>query len=201
MQSRRALLLAALASPALFAGRRAAGQANLRPDPTPRLPPQPGQGLPPEERQFLRRASRLSAAQEEAGRIVAEKASSEDVRQLARSVAEDHASLGRAIAAFAGKHSVDLKGGEAPEPPDASLAALRGASGEDAERRFLSRQLALYTPLAELYQTEASNSPDKELGRIAIEALASLRARFETARQIGQRYKLSVDTVENPPQY
>jgi hypothetical protein len=55
--------------------------------------------------------------------------------------------------------------------------------------------------MAELYQTMASNSPDAALARFGITALASVRARFETARALGARFGLRVDTIEDPPQY
>ena len=47
----------------------------------------------------------------------------------------------------------------------------------------------------------ASNSPDAALARFGITALASVRAHFETARALGARFGLRVDTIENPPQY
>ncbi|CAH2601802.1 conserved exported protein of unknown function [Rhodovastum atsumiense] len=196
MTDRRSLLLVAGTAPALFAARSAVAQASLRPDPTPRLPPQPGQGLPAEDVRFLRRAARLSEAQQEAGRLAAAAAATPEIRQLAEAVAGEHATLLRELIAYAAKHGVDLQASE-----DTSLAGLRTARGEEMDRRFLARQLGLYAPLAEMYQAEASNTPDKELGRLAIAALAALRMRFETARQLGTGYGLSVETVEAPPQY
>jgi hypothetical protein len=84
---------------------------------------------------------------------------------------------------------------------DRSFTALREASGEAVERAFLTRQLGLYRLMAELYQTMTSNSPDAALARFGITALASVRARFETARALGARFGLRVDTIEDPPQY
>jgi predicted outer membrane protein len=200
MPKRRRLLAAAILLGA--APRLARAQANLMPDRTPRLPPQPGQGLPAEDLRFLQRAARLSAAQSEAGRIAAERASGPDVRALGAAVAEEATRLSQRLAALATARGVELPGGQADEAGgDASLAALRAASGEDVDRRFLSRQLALYPVQAEMFQAAASNSPDREVARLGIEALAALRAQFETAQQLGARFGLRADTVGNPPQY
>ncbi len=96
---------------------------------------------------------------------------------------------------------MELQGREAASIEDRSLAALQDATGEAFDRAFLACQLGLYRIMAELYQTMASNSPDKAIARFGITALAALRAHFETARTLGARFGLSVDTVESPPQY
>jgi predicted outer membrane protein len=195
---RRTLLLAAvLAAPSGAAW----AQTRLVPDATPRLPAQPGQGLAAEDVRSIQRAARLSAVQVEAAGLAAERASGAEIKQLAARIGEDHARFRQALADLAATHRVDLPDRQAAGIEDRSLAALRSASGEGFDRAFLARQLGLYRPMAELYQTMASNSPDHALNRFGITALAAVRAHFETARQLGARFGLSVDTVENPPQY
>lgn len=200
---RRRLLLPAAFFPAVFAASGARAQVGITPGTTPRVPPQPGQGLPIEDVRFLRRAVRLSEAQAEAGRLAAEKATNPEVRRLAAAVAQEEAELHRKLENLAKARGVDLQQAEAAAAPpaDASLAALRQASGDEVDRRFLARQLGLYTQQARMYQSEASATPDAELSQIAIAALAALRAHFETARQLGVPYGLRAETVEAPPQY
>jgi predicted outer membrane protein len=199
---RRTLLLAAIPA-ALFVAPRgeALAQSRIIPDPTPRLPAQEGQGLSAEDARSLQRAARLSDAQIEAGRLGAEKAGSAEVKQLATSIAEEHARLRQTLGNLATEHRVELQGRDAAGIEDRSLATLRQASGEAFDRAFLARQLGLYRIMARLYQTMASNSPDPALQRLGITALAALRAHFETARTLGARFGLSADTIENPPQY
>ena len=195
---RRTLLLAALLAAPLG---EALAQTRIVPDPTPRLPAQPGQGLSAEDARSLQRAARLSEAQVEAGRLGAERAGGAEVRQLAASIAEEHARLRQALGTLAAEHQVALQGREAAGIEDRSLGALRQASGEAFDRAFLARQLSLHRIMAQLYQTMASNSPEPALQRFGITALAALRAHFETARTLGAGFGLSADTVENPPQY
>jgi predicted outer membrane protein len=204
MPQRRCILAAATAiiGVGLLVPARVDAQASLRPDPTPRLPPQPGQGLPAEDVRFLQRAARLTEAQSEAGRIAAERASSPDVRRLASAVADENARRYQRIVAIAAARKVVLQANPAEAATaDPSLAALRQAAGEAVDRRFLARQLGLYPLEADLYQTEASNSPDRELSRLGIEALAVLRQHVETAQALGAPLGIQADAIEAPPQY
>lgn len=198
---RRRLLLAAILAMPLGGGSGAWAQTRIVPDPTPRVPAQPSQGLAAEDVRSLQRAARLSAAQVEAAGLAAEKAAGAQVKQLAARIGEDHARFQRAVAELAAAHGVALPDRQAAGIQDQSLAALRTTDGEGFDRAFLARQLGLYRPMAELYQTMASNSPEPALNRFGITALAAVRAHFETARTLGGRSGLSVDTVENPPQY
>ena len=73
-------------------------QANIRPDPDPRVPTQPGQALPREDALFLKEAAAASQGQAELGRLAAEKAPDDEVRTLAGRIAEtgvDFISVGR----------------------------------------------------------------------------------------------------------
>lgn len=198
---RRTLLLAAgFAAPLCSAGRTWA-QRSLVPDPTPRIPAQPGQGLPVADVRSLQRAARLSDVQAEAGKLATEKATSAEIRQLAARIAEDHERFRRTVGESAAARRVELPDREVAGIEDRSLTALREAAGEAFDRAFLARQLSLYRPMAELYQTMASNSPDTALARFGIIALAAVRAHFERARALGAPLGLSVDTIESPPQY
>lgn len=200
MQRRTLFLLAGIGGPVAFAG-LAHGQTRITPDPTPRLPSQPGQGLAADDVSSLQRAARLCDAQMEAGRIGAEKAASPAVRDLAQTLASDHGRFRQGLGAIAAERRVDLPDRAAAGVDDRSLAALRQAEGEAFDRAFLSRQLGLYVPMAETFQTMASNSPDPAFQRLGITALAAVRFHFETARKLGEPMGVRVETVEAPPPY
>ena len=194
------LFTAGLAAPLCIA-RRTWAQRSLVPDPTPRLPPQPGQGPPVEDVRSLRRAARLSDAQVEAGRLAAERATNTEVKQLAAGISEDHARLRRTVGELAAARRMELQDQEPDGAEVRPPVTLREATGEAFDRAFLDWQLGLYRPMAELYQTMASNSPDPALARLGITALAGVRSRHQTARALGLRQGLRVDAVGSPPQY
>ncbi|WP_171617125.1 DUF4142 domain-containing protein [Roseicella sp. DB1501] len=198
MMRRTTLLLAGTAA---LAGGAAGAQTRITPDPTPRLPPQPGQGMAIADLRALQRAALFCEAQAEAGQIGAQRAAAPAVRQLAQSIAADHDRFRQDIAALAAERRLDLPNRAAARVQDPSLDTLRQASGDGFDRAFLARQLGLYRPMAELFQTMASNSPDPALQHLGISVLAAVRAHFETARKLGEPMGLRAETVENPPQY
>ena len=196
---RRTTLL--LAGTTTLAAGAAWAQTRITPDPTPRLPPQPGQGMAIDDLRAIQRAALFCDAQVEAGQLGAQRATAPEVRRLAEAIAADHGRFRQGIAAVAAERKVGLPDRAAARIQDPSLDTLRQASGESFDRAFLARQLGLYRPMAELFQTMASNSPDPALQRLGITILASVRASFETARKLGEPLGLRADTVESPPQY
>jgi predicted outer membrane protein len=209
---RRTLLLAAAAAPAGLASRGARGQASLTPDPTPRLPPQPGQGLPLEDARFLRDAAALSAAQAEAAALAAERVAEEETRRLAASLAERHRRLAEQVRGLARARDVAVDTpveGAAGGPPARArqrLEGLRAAAapgGGELGREFLAAQIEVHPVLVEMYQTQASHTNDRELGRFAITTLVGLQEDFAAAARLGERHGLRRPDrlLANPPQY
>jgi predicted outer membrane protein len=192
-----------LATAAACAGGRAFAQANLRPDPTPRVPPQPGQGLPAEDITYLQRADRLGRLAVEAGQLAAERAEAVDVKQFGTRMATDHARFQQGLAALAKARNVSLPGqGEAETRAQQALQALRSTgSGQAFERSYLEQQLGVLRALVELHQSEASQATDQELARFAITTLVPVRQELDAANALAGRYGLRSDTLRNPPQY
>jgi predicted outer membrane protein len=213
---RRTLLLAAAAAPAAgFAASEARAQANIVPDPTPRLPPQPGQGLPLEDSRFLRDAVALSAVQAEAAGLAAERAGDEETRRLAAGLAERHRRMAEQVRGLARARGVAVdtpetgEGGAAGGPPAQAkrrLEVFKAASapgGGDTGRDFLAAQIDVHPVLVEMYQTQASHTTDRELGRFAITTLVGLQEDFAAATRLGERHGLQRRDrlLANPPQY
>lgn len=211
---RRTLLLLNATALAAMPGGGGAGearaQANIRPDPTPRLPPQPGQGPALEDARFLRGAAALSAAEVEAAAAAqAAGGADEEVRRLAAGLAERHRRLREEIAALAQARGVDLAPSAEAAGPGGRVAearrrldGLRGAGAADA-RAFLAAQIEVHPVLVEMYQVQASNTPDQELGSFAIRALVGLQEDFAAVVRLGEARGLRRPDhlLSNPPQY
>jgi predicted outer membrane protein len=196
---KRSFVLAACILPLLVGD--AAGQANIIPDPSPRLPPQPGQGLPLEDLRFLERGIDQSVIQIEMGELAAEKASDEALIQLGRQVASDHEQIRQKLVELAQQRGVEVSARTPNEALRGAIDQLQRQSGEDFDRAFLGMQLKTGQQLVELYQTQASNSTDTGLASFAITTLVQLQQHFATAQQLGAQHGLSAETVEQPPQY
>ena len=196
---KRPFVLAACILPLL--GGNAMGQTNIVPDPLPRLPPQPGQGLPLEDVRFIEQGIDYSTIQIEIGELAVERASDEAVRQLGSQVATDHEQISQKLTELAQQRSVEVSARPSHEAWRETIDQLQGQSGEDFERAFLGVQLKIGQQLVKLYQIQASNSTDTGLASFAITTLVHVEQHFTTAQRLGAQYGLSVETVEQPPQY
>jgi predicted outer membrane protein len=196
-------------------------QANIRPDPTPRVPPQPGQSLPVEDALFLREAALASQGQDELGRLAAEKAPDDALRSLAQRISETHGRLGGALKRLIDARTLPPADKLQPERTDAFGAAgavsnpenarggmtqeavqsLTGAGGEAFGKGYVEAQLRLHDRLVDLYQTEASNTPDRELATFAITSLVAIQKDRDALRQIAERFGIRTNTEGQAIQY
>jgi predicted outer membrane protein len=179
----------------------ASAQASLKPDTTPRLPPQAGQGLPMEDQAFMVRAVNLSEAEIEVARLAVEKAPSGPLRSLAEQLAAEHQTLREAVTQLAQKHKVTMTPHAARADWQQDLQRFRALGGEAFARDFLAWQLGIHLSLADLYQTQASNTPATDLAKFAIVTLKQVQDRFEQVKQLAAPYGLTAATIKQPPQY
>lgn len=216
---RRIALIAAFAA-ALSSG-SAWAQANLRPDPNPRVPSQPGQSLPAEDALFLREAAAASEGQAGLGRLAAEKAPDDALRAVARQIADTHRKLGeelkrltqgrnlpppdqtkperadKAGAADAVTNPANAQGGMAKE----AEKALAGQSGDAFGKGYVEAQLRIHDRLVDLYQTEASGTPDRELATFAITHLVGIQKDRDALRQLAGRFGIKAPAEGQAIQY
>jgi len=185
----------------LLGSQQALGQANIRPETMPRLPPQPGQGLPLADQQFLGRAANLSEAEIEMGRLGAEKASSQGLKEISQQLATDHQKLRQSVQELAQKNRVTLQAHPSKQDWQRDLHRMRDLSGQEFDREYLRWQLQTHLALVDLYQTEASQTPETDLARFAIVTLTTIQHRFDRAKQLGAEQGVAIDTIRQPPQY
>jgi predicted outer membrane protein len=196
---KRPFVLAACILPLLAAP--AAGQRSIVPDPLPRLPPQPSQGLPLKDVRFLEQATEYSTLQMEIGELAAENAADESVRRLGNEIAADHQQIKDTLTELAEGRAVEMPEHSSGDAWRRATDQLQEQSGEDFDRTFLDLQLRIGQDLVDLYQTQASHSPDTGLASFAITTLVRLQQHFATVQQLGAAHGLSADTVGQPPQY
>lgn len=214
--------IAALALLGLVAFSGAAwSQANIRPDPDPRVPPQPGQSVPVEDALFLKEAAMASQGQVELGRLAAEKATDDGVRALSQQIAETHGKLDGELKRLTDSRQLPPADQLQPERADRFGAAgavtnpdnaqegmaqdavqrLSGASGEAFIKGYVEAQLGLHDRLVDLYQTQASNTPDRELATFAITTLVTIQKDRDGLRQAADRFGISAPAEGQPVQY
>jgi len=196
-------------------------QANIRPDSNLRVPPQPGQSLPYEDALFLKEATLASRGQAELGRLAAEKAPDDALRTLAQRIADTHKTLGNELERLSSSRTLPPASQLKPEEADRFGAAgavtnpanaredltakavqsLSGASGEAFGKAYVEAQLRLHDRLVDLYQTEASNSPDRELSTFAITSLVAIQKDSDALRQMAGRFGIETHREGQAIQY
>ncbi|MBP2314839.1 DUF4142 domain-containing protein [Azospirillum soli] len=214
-------IVAAAALGAVLMSGSAWSQANLRPDTTPRLPPQPGQSLPVEDALFLKEAAAASQGQTELGKLAAEKAPDDSVRALAKGIAETHQKIGEHLKRLTGSRQLppadQLKpqradglgaAGAVSNPANAqeglaqeAVKALSGTSGEAFAKGYIEAQLRLHERIVDLYQTEASHTPDRELATFAITSLVPIQKDRDALRQMAGRFGIRAPVEGQAVQY
>ncbi|PWC44344.1 DUF4142 domain-containing protein [Azospirillum sp. TSO22-1] len=200
------VVLAALSGPAW-------AQANLRPDPNPRVPPQPGQSLPVEDALFLRQATAASQGQQDLGRLAAEKAPDDAFKAMAQGIAGTHRKLAEQLKGLAQGRPLppaDAQGaaGAVTNPANAHEAmagdavnALKGASGEAFAKGYIEAQLRIHDRIVDLYQTEASNTPARDLATFAITSLVAVQKDRDALRQMAGRFGIKAPAAGQAIQY
>jgi predicted outer membrane protein len=208
------LSLAALTGPAW-------SQANIRPDPHPRVPPQPGQPLPLEDALFLKEAASASQGQTELGRLATEKAPDDALRSLAQSIAETHGRLATDLKRLTESRTLPPVDQPQPERTDAFGAAgavsnpdnaregmtreavqtLSGESGYAFGKGYIEAQLRLHNRLVDLYQTQASHTPDRDLATFAITSLVAIQKDRDALRQMAGRFGIETTPEGQAVQY
>lgn len=213
--------IALLAAALVFAlGSHAWGQANLRPDPEPRVPAQPGQAPPAEDVEFLKTATAMSRLEVRMGDAAA-RLTLPELQQLGRRIADDHRALERDVTALAKERGVDVSNADLAvpgqgEPGGGAVTSSRHApgqpyaqapqrlaklSGDQLDRDFVREQLLLHDRLVDLYQTQASNTPDSPLAGFAIKALVTIKRDQDDLRRFARQIGLSAHASGQPRLY
>ncbi|WP_404385504.1 DUF4142 domain-containing protein [Caenispirillum salinarum] len=219
---KKTILTAALGL--LVIGQPAWGQANIKPDTDPRIPRENSETLPNEDREFLRTAIALNEVEERLAELAVERADNEDLQELAVDIASEMMRIDSRLHRFAREAGVDVQdpdltvddaggsiGGAAGavtwtenvggEQTKAAVEELSQLEGEAFDARFIEAQLNIHDRLIDLYQTQASNSADREIASFAIKALVTVQRNKDVLGALAPRYGVDYDPNGQPPQY
>jgi predicted outer membrane protein len=214
------IIVLTLLSLALLSG-PAWSQANIKPDPDPRVPPQPGQSLPAEDALFLKEAASASQGQAELGRLATEKAPDDAFRSLAQRIAETHVRLTGDLKRLTDARTLPPADRLQPERTDAfgaagavsnpenagegmvqeAIRSLSGETGEAFGKGYVETQLRLHDRLVDLYQTQASHTPDRELSTFAITSLVAIQKDRDALRQMAGQFGVETSAGGQAIQY
>jgi predicted outer membrane protein len=82
-----------------------------------------------------------------------------------------------------------------------AVKSLSGQSGDGFGKGYVEAQLRLHDRLVDLYQTEASHTPDRELATFAITSLVAIQKDRDALRQMAERFGVETSAGGQAIQY
>jgi len=138
------------------------------------------------DHEFAMKAAHVGTAEVELGKLAETKASSDDVKQFARRMVEDHGKAGEELKQVATRKNHTL-----PDQLDAKHAALRDRlsklSGAEFDREYMKAMVEGHTAAASMLEKEASNGSDSDLKAWAAKYAPTVRDHLKMARDINSK--------------
>lgn len=142
-----------------------------------------GQQLPQADMQFVTEAAGGGKAEVELGRIAAEKAAAQEVKDFGQMMVDDHTAANEELMRIAGEKQIEV-----PDelPPDAQEAQQRldGLSGAEFDRAYMEQMVTDHEKTITLFEQEANTGQDPDLQKFAQDTLPTLQKHLEQAQQI-----------------
>lgn len=133
-------------------------------------------------RNFIEEASAKGIAEIETGRLALEKGTTQDVKEFAQTMVEDHTAANQKLKALAEQKEMEVASdAELINQAKALILQLRGENSFD--KAYMNNQVVAHKEAIELFQ-KATNAEDAEIAAFAKEALPRLKAHLKMAEQI-----------------
>lgn len=171
-------------------------QPTTRPQPAqPGVPPMPPRAsdneqastLERQDRSFLENAVQGSYAEIEGSKLAMEKSESQDVKDFARMMVEDHEMMAKEAAGLA-----TAKGLTPPDGPSimqkAEITALKALSGGPFDTMYVNRiGVAAHESTVEMFEQASQEAQDPEVKALASKALPKLREHLKMAQALNEK--------------
>ena len=130
---------------------------------------------------FINEASAKNLAEIETAKMALENASSQEVKEYARKLLEDHKSANQQLRQLAQKKNVELA--DDPALMDQAKAAILEQRDESFDEAYANNQVAAHEQTIELFE-QASRSNDPDIKGYAEQMLPKLKQHLDKAREL-----------------
>ncbi len=144
---------------------------------------QPGAVLRLDDRLFVAAAAESGLTEVAASQLAAERASSDEIKEFARRMIEDHTRANRELMTRAQAAQINVPR-ELPPGKQAELAILSAKSGEEFDRAYAQQQLAAHICAAALFRAGSEGLQGRELKAFASETLPKIEDHLEIVRRL-----------------
>jgi putative membrane protein len=138
------------------------------------------------DRKHFREIAQANMAEVQAGKLAQSKASSDDVKQFAQHMVEDHGKMLQEQESMA-----QAKGVALPKEPGkaekSALKKLQSASGEQFDRGYMQQMVKDHEKALKLVQDTAKGAKDAELKQAAEKAAPEIEKHLDMAKQIASK--------------
>lgn len=133
-------------------------------------------------RNFVEEASAKGVAEIETAKLALEKGTTDDVKEFAQTMVEDHTAANKELTALAQQKELEVSTeAELINKAKAMILQLRGEKSFD--KAYMNNQVMAHQQTIELFQ-KASNAEDAEIAAFAKQTLPKLEHHLKVAEQI-----------------
>jgi putative membrane protein len=135
------------------------------------------------DQQFVMKASAGGLAEVNLSRLAATRARSDDVKQFAKHMLEDHNKANKELNALADK--LRIPPAQTQEQRHEELATrLSALSGAQFDREFMKAQVKAHEETVDLFKAQAENGQNKDLKALAKKMLPTLEKHLKDAKDV-----------------
>lgn len=164
-------------------------QPALAQSPSTQQPPAAAGGsqqLAPQDMEFASKAAGDGMAEVELGKLAQQQAASDQIRQFAKRMVDDHSAAGDQLESIAGQKGIDLPQ-ELPNEAQKLHDELQQKSGPEFDQAYTAAMVEDHQRAVELFEQEAKSGADADLVAFAEETLPTLQEHLDLARQTRQQ--------------
>lgn len=138
------------------------------------------------DQEFVKKAAAAGLAEVETGKLAKKRASSDEVREMAEQMIDDHSRANDRLTAIASRQNISLP----KEPGDEErreMERLQKLSGQAFDRALLAHERKAHRETIALYSKQAESGSNPELKQFAAEQLPKLREHLEKVESLQRK--------------
>ena len=145
------------------------------------------------DQQFLRKALEGGAAEVQLGQLAQQKSASDDVKQFAQKMVDDHTQLDKEIEPIA--KQLEVKEPNGPSKKDKQLIAkLEGLSGAQFDEEYIRAMVKDHKDDLKEFKDEAQMTQNPNVRRAAMEGATVISAHLQQIQQIAQSHNVEASS-------
>jgi len=141
-----------------------------------------------DDKKFVKEAAIGGLAEVELGKLAAQKASSEDVKQFGQKMVDDHGKANDQLKEIATKSSIDVPAA-LDSKHQAKIDKLSKLSGADFDKAYIKDQLKDHQKDVAAFQSEAQGGSDPNVKQFAAATLPTLQEHLSMIKDIDKKTK------------